>query len=759
MFIILIISGILQLIAVILAFRLIRITKKSTAWIIFVIAFFLMEIRRLVPLFKGILMRRPYPYYDSLTEVVALLTSALFIIGIALIAPLFKSIKRSEKELYESREWFSTLLKSIGEIVVSTNANGQITFVNPVTLTLTNLKQEDLVNKFFRDVFEIISNEIRDNKDDVVNRVLKGGEVIYLKDCILLVTKAGKKIPVDITAAPIKDSEEKITGSVLIFYDITARKQIEEAIRFRKEAEILTTILNGNPIPTFVIDSEHKVVLWNQACEILTGVSTKDVLGRGVNSNIFYPDKSRPVLADVVLDMNMKLMMKFYETKKITKSTAIPEAFEAQDKLTINGVERDIYFLAARLKDFNGKIIGAIETLQDVTEKEQLHLQLLHAQKMEAVGKLAGSIAHDFNNLLVIINGYSDLLLKKIDRQSPDGKDIEAIKKAGDRAGALTRQLLTFSRRRVLQPKVVDLNELIKDIEKLLLRLIGEDISLITNLDLKLERIKADPGQIEQIIMNLIVNAKDAMPNGGRLIIKTENTILDKNCCKNPPEISSGLFISLSISDSGIGMDTETIEHIFEPFFTTKGEGRGTGLGLSTVYGIVKQHGGCITVDSQSGKGSTFHIYLPALLVDAQGEDNIPILAEELKGNGEKVLLVEDEGDVADFITTTLINNGYKVFKTKDAEEAISTFFRQKKAFDLIFSDVVLPGMNGVELVDRLSSQKSGIKILLSSGYIDEKSRWSIIHDREIKFLQKPYTVEGLLRAVREAIEDEKQRR
>jgi len=386
-------------------------------------------------------------------------------------------------------------------------------------------------------------------------------------------------------------------------------------------------------------------------------------------------------------------------------------------------------------------------------ERSTIEAQLRHTQKMEAIGRLAGGVAHDFNNLLTPITGYSQLLLSRLEDHNPLRKDIEEIKKAAERAASLTRQLLAFSRKQVLQPEVLDLNAVVADMEKLLRRLIGEDIELVTALEPGLESVKADPGQIEQVIMNLAVNARDAMPEGGRLIIKTENVTLDEEHCKVIPEARPGKFVCLSVTDTGVGMDKETLQHIFEPFFTTKEGGKGTGLGLSVVYGIVKQHEGWIDVSSVPGRGATFKVYLPVFYGEREAEQQEAISWRELQGSGKRILLVEDEAGVRKFATGVLGENGYEVFEAASAKEAMDIFEREKGRFHLVFSDVVLPDKNGLQLVDQLLSRKPGLRILLSSGYTEEKSQWSVIRERGFRFLQKPYALPDLLQAVKEAIE------
>ena len=386
-------------------------------------------------------------------------------------------------------------------------------------------------------------------------------------------------------------------------------------------------------------------------------------------------------------------------------------------------------------------------------EKEKMEAQLLAAQKMEAIGNLAGGMAHDFNNLLQAIMGYAEMLGDQFTPDDPRSEDLEEIQKATSRAASLTRQLLAFSRRQPLQPKVTGLNSIIANLKNMLLRLIPEDIDLVTTLEPDLANVEVDPGQIEQIIMNLTVNARDAMPEGGRITIKNENVIIDKNYCEAFSYARPGEFVCLSIEDTGDGMDKETIEHIFEPFFTTKGPGEGSGLGLSVVYGIAKQHEGWINVDSEPGRGTMFKLYLPVSSLAQEEKNKKKISIQTLVGKGERILLVEDEEVVRESVAKVLDKTGHDVITAKTTQEALDIFDREKGDFNLVLSDVVLPDGTGIQLIDQLLSQKPDLRVLLSSGYTDHKAQWPVIQERGFRFIQKPFKRENLLQAVREALE------
>ena len=397
-----------------------------------------------------------------------------------------------------------------------------------------------------------------------------------------------------------------------------------------------------------------------------------------------------------------------------------------------------------------------LAVVRDITERKRLEAQLLQAQKMEAIGILAGGVAHDFNNLLTAIRGNAELAMMEMDDKETMYKDLKQIILAANRAASLTRQLLLFSRKQPMQFTSLNLNKSVENLLKMLKRLIGEDLIIQTELEPDPWNVQADPGNIEQVILNLAINARDAMPEGGKLTIKTENTILNDEYCKFISEARPGKFVRISVEDTGIGIDKQTIQHIFEPFFTTKDTGKGTGLGLSVVYGIVKQHEGWINVYSEPGQGSTFKFYLPAICENSKDETKKKIPLNKLKGKGERILLVEDENGVRKFAARALRESGYVVFEAENVQEALKIFNHEKGNFQLIFSDVVLPDVSGLVLVDQLLSQNPKLNILMSSGYADEKSQWPIIQKRGFRFIHKPYAMVGLLEAIKDCVNQHK---
>jgi len=427
---------------------------------------------------------------------------------------------------------------------------------------------------------------------------------------------------------------------------------------------------------------------------------------------------------------------------------------------SLNGVEvqwkaKDGHVIVVRL---SGRPVSGAEQpaeeleiiAEDITDRRQLEEQFRQAQKMEAVGRLAGGVAHDFNNLLMVINGYTEVLLEELRSGSAMYQKVQSIQQAADRAATLTRQLLAFSRKQLLELKVVDVNTVIGDMERLLRPLIGENIGLTTRLSPEAGRTRADAGQLEQVIMNLVVNAKDSMPDGGKITIQSSEVTVRQNF-REHRFIQPGRYVVLSVSDTGHGMDKETQSRIFEPFFTTKEKGKGTGLGLSTVYGIVKQSGGYVFPQSESGTGTTFYIYLPRV-EDAPEEMSPAKLQENEKGGCETVLLVEDEESVRELVRVTLAARGYKVLEAENGESGLRVAEAHGDGIDILITDVVMPGMGGRELAKRLLQIRPTLGVLYLSGYTED----TILHqgalDPGTAFLQKPFTLQNLARKVREVL-------
>ncbi len=420
----------------------------------------------------------------------------------------------------------------------------------------------------------------------------------------------------------------------------------------------------------------------------------------------------------------------------------------ATDYLLKNNLPRLAHAIGRALREAEEKK----ERRKAEAGKARLEEQLRQSQKMEAVGQLAGGIAHDFNNMLTIINGYCELLSLSMPPDDPQRANVKEIKCAGDRAAALTRQLLAFSRRQVLEPKVLDLNAVVNNLYKMLQRLIGENIRLATALQPDLDHVKVDPGQIEQIIMNLVVNARDAMPQGGQITIETANVTLDETYTQLQYHVEKGPYVMLAVSDTGCGMDKATQARIFEPFFTTKELGQGTGLGLSTVYGIVKQSKGYIWVYSEVGRGTMFKVYLPRVEGEAITHAPGVVSGGQLEGS-EQILIVEDDQALRELIRSMLMRNGYSVLAENSADAALQICERPESPIRLLITDVVMPGLSGPDLAKRLAAVNPGTRVLYMSGYTDDAIVRHGILKQGANFLQKPFTTEVFLRKVREVLD------
>jgi two-component system cell cycle sensor histidine kinase/response regulator CckA len=500
-------------------------------------------------------------------------------------------------------------------------------------------------------------------------------------------------------------------------------------------SRILATLIEASPLAIVTFDPEGIVTMWNPAAERIFGWSENEALGTHLP---FVPaEKQEEFLA-------------------LRRRALLGEVFTEPElhRRRADGSPIVVSVSTSPLRRPDGTIYGIMSILTDITYVRRMEEQLRQSQKMEAVGRLAGGVAHDFNNLLTAISGYSDLLLHRLPDYSTLRRDVEEIRKAGDRAAELTRQLLAFSRRQVLQPKILDLNAMVTKMGPMLRRLIGKDIDLSIDLFPSLSRVKADPGQIEQVIVNLAVNARDAMPDGGRITIATADAELSTAYAVAHPEVHPGPHVLLSVADTGQGMSDETQAHLFEPFFTTKERGKGTGLGLATVYGIVQQSGGHIRVNSAADRGSTFLIYLPRVEASedgAQGADR-PLLSHVSPGT-ETVLLAEDEEVLRRLAREILSGNGYKVLEAGNGREALLLSEAHRGKIHLLLTDVVMPKMSGRELGERIRLQRPDLRILYMSGYTDDDILRRGILEDGIPFLQKPFTPEALARKVREVLD------
>jgi two-component system cell cycle sensor histidine kinase/response regulator CckA len=546
-----------------------------------------------------------------------------------------------------------------------------------------------------------------------------------------LVRKDGSILNASISVKAIRGADGSLQNAILVVQDVTTRAMAEQALRSSEE-RYRDLIENAHDI-IYTHDLDGNYTSMNAAVEYITGYTPEEALGMNIR-DIIMPDEL-PRVTDMI---RRKL-----QGERVTNYELDIRAKDGRT-ITVEVNTRIVY------RDGNPVAIQGIA--RDITGRKNLEEQLIQAQKLESVGRLAGGIAHDFNNMLTAINGYSDLALRKVAPEDPIRGYLEEIKKAGERSALLTNQLLAFSRRQILHPQMITINDVINDTMNMLKRVIGEDIDLVTQLKPTVGSIKFDPGQLSQVLMNLAVNARDAMPDGGKLTIETSNIFIDPNYASTHVGLLPGAYVLLSVSDTGTGMSPEIQEQIFEPFFTTKAVGKGTGLGLATVYGIVRQSGGGIFVYSEEGHGTTFKIYIPRV-ADEQTDETQTEASPKLAIGSETILLVEDEDIVRSLSRQVLEACGYHVIEARDGIEALEILEKNDMAIDLLITDVIMPRMGGRELSERLRLAKPQLPILFASGYTDEAVVRHGVLDSNINFLQKPFTLDDVARKVRDLLD------
>jgi PAS domain S-box-containing protein len=533
------------------------------------------------------------------------------------------------------------------------------------------------------------------------------------------------------TATPILDAHGVLGGCVHVLRDVTDRRRAEETlIKLRKAIDASgEVVFMTDPEGVFTFVNPEFTRLYGYSEEEVVGKTTPRVLKNGNRSREEYEEFWKTILNKQVANM---------EWINRTK-----------DKRPVN-----VEGCTNPILDEHGDIMGFLEIQRDISQRKRLEEDLRQAQKMEAIGQLAGGVAHDFNNLLTIISGYGELLSSRLGSEHPQIGQVKEIQNAADRASGLTRQLLAFGRRQVLAPQVLDLNHVLSNVDKMLRRLIGEDIEILTISPRALGQVKADAGQMEQIIMNLAINARDAMPKGGKLSIETANVILDEAYTRQHISVTPGPYVMLAVSDNGCGMGAETRARIFEPFYTTKELGKGTGLGLATVYGIVKQSGGHIWVYSEPGKGSTFKIYLPRTEEAAVRPSNVQTICGDRHGT-ETVLVVEDDQAIRQLVRGILESKGYKILEAGSGAEALSLCHNHSGAIHVILTDVVMPQMSGPEMALQWLARRPQTKIIYMSGYTNNAICHHGLLDRDLAFIEKPFTPQALENKVREVLDAE----
>jgi two-component system, cell cycle sensor histidine kinase and response regulator CckA len=546
--------------------------------------------------------------------------------------------------------------------------------------------------------------------------------------------KDGRIIHLILSSSPI-DGDDLSKGVTFTALDITERKRTEEALRQSEERFRTTLYSIGDGVIT--TDADGAISQMNRVAEALTGWREEDALRRPVEEVFQVVDEEtrRPVESPVTQVLERGVIF----------GLANRAVLVAKD-----GTQKPIADSCAPILNARGETTGIVLVFSDQSERRELQAQLFQAQKMEAVGRLAGGVAHDFNNMIGVILGYAKLMENQLNPLDPLYRNVQAIAAAAERSANLTKQLLAFARRQVIAPVALNLNDSLSALQKMLSRLIGEDISLNLLPSLDLWNIKVDPTQVDQILANLATNARDAIQDVGTITIETANICVDKSDLMEHLEFSPGEYVMLAFSDTGKGMDRATQERIFEPFFTTKSDGQGTGLGLATVFGIVKQNNGFIQVNSELGKGASFKIYFPRYQGDAE---TLMEKSQEVSVKGtETLLIVEDEEQLLELASMVLKMHGYEVLAAGSPGEAIVLCERSEKTIDLLITDVVMPGMNGKELMERLGSLKPGIKAVFMSGYTSDVVANRGVLEEGVSFLQKPFTPLMLAQKVREVL-------
>ncbi|MEO8370375.1 MAG: PAS domain S-box protein [Candidatus Solibacter sp.] len=623
----------------------------------------------------------------------------------------------------EGRAALATTLRSIGDAVIATDAQGRVDFMNPVAESLTGYSSAEAAGRPLPEVFRISNEDSQELSPDITAAVLRDGITVGLANHTVLSRKGGQSIPIDDSAAPILDDQGKITGVVLVFRDVTQRRAAQRSLE--ESASRYRLLFESNPQCMWVYEiGTLRFLAVNEAAIARYGYTGEEFLGM--------------TLRDIRPQEDVALL---------EQDTRVPNR-----KLHTDGPWRHrsksgaVFFveITAHPLHFDGRSAKLVMAT-DITERLRLEENLRQSQKLEAVGQLAGGIAHDFNNLLTVIEGYAEMLGGELTPEDERRVPVKEILTAAQRAASLTRQLLAFSRRQILQPIRLSLNVNVQSTHRMLSRLLGEQIEIEAEPEAHLWDVFADPGQVDQIILNLAVNARDAMERGGTLTIRTANVSIESSVDAGLPE---GEYVCLSVSDTGEGMDEETQSRIFEPFFTTKEVGRGTGLGLATVYGIVKQSGGHIRVASAVGKGSSFSIYLPRATGAVPVAAVTAVDAEPGGPEGEVILVVEDDANIRHMVASMLTHAGYQVLAPETPREAIDLCRDAALKIEMLLTDVVLPEIDGLEVAKQAVAARPRLGVLFMSGYTEHPVLRLPGFDHGAPFLHKPFTRAALLAKV-----------
>ena len=641
--------------------------------------------------------------------------------------------KLAEEALQESEKKYRLLTEKMTDIVWIADMNLRTLYITPSVEMVLGFSKEELPLTVDRQMtpeslalasgalVEELAFEEQGQSDP--NRTRNLVLEYYHKD--------GSTRWLDTTISGFRDHEGALTGFHGVSRDITQRKKAETELRASEER--YRTIFESTATANIIIAEDTTITMANENFARLTGYSKQEMENKLSWTIFAHPDDLK--------------MMKDYHQKRRVHPESAPSSYEFR-LMNRKGEIRELFLSVAVIPGTRESIVSLI----DLTDRKQLETQLVQAQKMESVGRLAGGVAHDFNNMLSVIIGNTEMAMYKMQPSDPVHKSLREVLNAGKRSADLTRQLLAFARKQTISPKVLNLNDTVSSMLKMLQRLIGEDIDLVWHPRYNLWKVIMDPSQVDQLLANLTVNARDAIVKSGRITIETANIVCDEIYCKERPEWTPGDYVVLIVSDNGCGMDKETMVNVFEPFYTTKKEGQGTGLGLATVYGIVKQNNGFINVYSEPGQGTTFKLYLPRY-VDEDGETENDEPEPEVKRGVETILIAEDQVEVLDLSQIALEMLGYKVLKANGADQALRLAMEYEKDIDLLLTDVVMPGINGRELAERILAVKPGLKCLFMSGYTADVIARQGILEQGVKFISKPFSVRDLAAKVREVLD------
>jgi PAS domain S-box-containing protein len=636
--------------------------------------------------------------------------------------------------LYESEERFSTALTSIGDAVIATDEKRAVNFMNPVAESLSGWTAGGARGRDIEEVVRLVDERTESGLEPPIAAALQRREVIRLPEDTSLVSRDGTSVAIADSAAPIHGGSGQPRGAIMVFRDVSEQRNARKALR---DSEARYRFL-ADALPEFIFTATAagQCDYFNRRWYEYTGLTTEQSYGHGWTSAL-HPDDATGVLS------------------QWTASIESVKGFEAECRLAArDGSYRAFLMRGLPMSDETGEIQRLFGVFTDIEDLKRHERQLRLAQKLEALGRLAGGVAHDFNNLLTVITGFGTMLRDAAAQGDTQRVQADQICWAAEQAAALTRQLLTFSRRQAFRPAVQNVNELVREAGQMLRRLIGEDIAVETRLDPQLMSTRIDHDQMMQVLMNLAVNARDAMPEGGRLIVETANVNLSQEYPAGPASVPPGPYIILTVSDTGEGMDAETQAHAFEPFFTTKGPGKGTGLGLSTVYGVVMQSGGYVGLYSEPGNGTSVKIYLPAVQESLDPEQPPPAAAGADAGGTETILVLEDQDHVRKLIAVLLTQQGYTVLQSGKPEEALRLCELHAGPIHLLLTDMVMPGMSGRQAAAEAIKHRPALKVVYMSGYSDEMIRHHAEPEFAGDFIQKPFAAEVLLQKIRQALDD-----